>query len=186
MDINEKQIETNYIYKGKILNLRLDKNRLPNGKTGMREIVEHSGGVCVVALTAEDELLLVRQYRSPYAEIVTELPAGKIDPGEDPLTCGKRELLEEAGATAGRYIDLGRFYPTPGYCGETIYLYGALDLQLTQQKPDEDEFLELVKIPLKEALQMILNNELPDGKTQTAIMKLHALKENGYEGAKFL
>ncbi|HOO25140.1 MAG TPA: NUDIX hydrolase [Clostridiales bacterium] len=186
MELREKTLEQSYIYKGKVINLRLDKNELPNGKTGMREIVEHSGGVCVAALTKKDELIFVRQYRSPYEEIVTELPAGKIDKGEDPLTCGKRELLEETGATAGRYIDLGRFYPTPGYCGETIYLYGALDLEFSEQAPDEDEFLEVVRLPLQEAVQMVLENKLPDGKTQTAVMKLNVLKQNNFEGALFL
>ncbi len=186
MDIKEKILEQSHVFKGEIINLRLDKNELPNGKTAMREIIEHSGGVCVAALTKDDELLFVRQYRSPYEEIVTELPAGKIDKGENPLSCGKRELLEETGAGAGRYIDLGSFYPTPGYCGEIIYLFGALDLEFFEQEPDEDEFLEVIRLPLQKAVQMVLENQLPDGKTQTAIMKLYALKQKDFEGAKFV
>ena len=175
MELTEKTLEHKYIYKGKIINLRLDKNLLPNGKTAMREIIEHSGGVTVAALTAENELIFVRQFRCPYGELVLELPAGKIDPNESPLVCGKRELMEEAGAAAGRYIDLGRFYPTPGYCGEIIHMFAALDLVFTEQKLDDDEFLDIVKIPLETAVEMIKNNEIRDGKTQAAVLKLYLL-----------
>lgn len=179
MELFEKTLEQKYIYKGKILNLRVDEAELPNGKTAVREVVEHSGGVTVAALTKEMELILVRQFRYPYAETVLELPAGKIDAGESPLEAGKRELLEETGAVAGKYIDLGMFYPSPGYCGEVIYLYGAADLAYLVQKLDEDEFLEIEKIPLERVAEMIKNNEIPDGKTQAAVLKLSLILANG-------
>jgi ADP-ribose pyrophosphatase len=179
MNLIEKTLEHEYIYKGKIINLRLDKNELPNGGTAMREIIEHNGGVTVAALTAENELVFVRQFRCPYGEIVLELPAGKIDPKESPLICGKRELLEEAGAVALRYIDLGKFYPTPGYCGETIHMFAALDLTFSEQKLDDDEFLQTEKIPLETAVEMIMNNEIRDGKTQAAVLKLYLLFKDG-------
>ncbi|MEI6577852.1 MAG: NUDIX hydrolase [Eubacteriales bacterium] len=175
MELFEKTLDRQYIYKGKIINIRVDKAELPNGNTCIREVVEHSGGVTVAALTKDRELILVRQFRYPYLEVVLELPAGKLELGEDPLSCGKRELLEEAGAVAGKYIDLGKFYPTPGYCGETIHLFGAMDLDFKEQNLDEDEFLEVEKIPLERVVQMIKSNEIPDGKTQAAVLKLYLL-----------
>ena len=186
MELVEKTLKHEYIYKGRIINLRLDKNLLPNGETAMREIVEHSGGVTVAALTAENELIFVRQYRCPYGELVLELPAGKIDPNETPLVCGKRELMEEAGASAARYMDLGKFYPTPGYCGETIHMFAALDLAFTGQKLDDDEFLDIVRIPLEKAVKMIKNNEIRDGKTQAAVLKLYLLLNDGIGEGQYL
>lgn len=172
MDFQEKTLEQTYIHRGKILNLRVDKAQLPDGKECVREVVEHSGGVTVAALTAENDILFVRQYRYPYSEVVLELPAGKLEKGEDPFKACVRELQEETGAQAGKYIDLGRFYPSPGYCGEIIHLYGAFDLTFTEQKLDEDEFLEVVRIPLMQAVEMVLNNDIPDGKTQAAVLKM--------------
>ncbi len=182
MELFEKTLEQKHIYKGKILNLRVDKAELPNGKTAVREVVEHAGGVTVAALTNKRELILVRQFRYPYTETILELPAGKLDAGESPLEAGKRELLEETGAVAGKYIDLGKFYPSPGYCGEVIYLYGAAELAFDRQNLDEDEFLEIEKIPMDRVVEMIKNNEIPDGKTQAAVLKLNLILKDG-EGA---
>ncbi|NLO45814.1 MAG: NUDIX hydrolase [Clostridiales bacterium] len=172
MKLYEKTLEQTYVHKGKILNLRVDRAELPNGKECVREVVEHDGGVTIAALTDENELLFVRQYRYPYSEIVMELPAGKLERGENPFKAGVRELKEETGASASEYIDLGRYYPSPGYCGETIYMYGATGLSFSEQELDEDEFLEIEKIPLMKAVEMVLNNEIPDGKTQTAVLKM--------------
>ena len=180
MNLNEKQLDFEYIFKGKVINLRLDTAELPNGKTAKREIIEHNGGVCVAAITENDELLMVRQFRYPYNEVILELPAGKRDSlSEDPLECGKRELREETGAKAQDYISLGELYPTPGYCGEVIWLYAAKNLSYGELDPDDDEFLNLEKIPFNTAVKMVLNNEIKDAKTQTAILKLKILKENG-------
>lgn len=178
MNLTERTLKQDYRYRGKIINLRVDEAELPNGNVAAREVVEHPGGVCVAALTDEKELLFVRQFRYPYGEVVLELPAGKRDKnGEDPLTCGKRELLEETGATAADYTFLGTLYPTPGYCDEVIYLYLAKGLTFGEARPDEDEFLQVERIPLATAVQMVLNNEIADAKTQVAILKTYCLEE---------
>ena len=177
MNTKEETVFRNTIYKGKILNLRVDIAELPNGKEAVREVVEHSGGVTIAALTDEMELIFVRQFRYPYMEEVLELPAGKLEKGEKPLEAGKRELQEEAGVTAEQFINLGRFYPTPGYTNEVIYLYGAIGLKNGEQDLDDDEFLNVETIPLNKAVEMILNNEIVDGKTQAAVLKLAALLE---------
>lgn len=173
MKLEETTVEKKYIYKGKIINLRCDDALLPNGKPCIREVVEHPGGVCIAALTDDNELMFVRQFRYPYMEVILELPAGKLERGEDPLESGKRELLEEIGCTADEYINLGKFYPTCGYVDEIIYLYLAKGLSFSEQKLDEDEFLNIEKIPLQKAVEMVLNNEIPDGKTQAAILKTY-------------
>lgn len=179
MDLIEKTLEKNYKYKGRIINLRVDKAQLPNGKECTREVVEHYGGVTVAAINEKNEVYFVNQFRYPYQEVLLETPAGKLEKDEDPFEAGKRELEEEAGVRAEDYYDLGLFYPTPGYCGEIIYLYAARNLTLTNQNLDEDEFLNVVKIPLEKAVQMVLNNEIKDGKTQAVILKLVLLLEKG-------
>ncbi len=173
MDLTEKPIKQDYIYKGKIVNLRVDDALLPDGSTAKREIVEHPGGVCVAPLTDENELLFVEQFRYPYFEVTLELPAGKLEFGEDPFEAGKRELKEETGATAESYEDLGKLYPTPGYCGEIIHMYLAKNLQFGSQQLDDDEFLEVKRIPLEKAFRMVMNNEIRDSKTQVGIVKTY-------------
>lgn len=178
MNFEEKQLKEEYLYKGRIINLRRDEVRLPDGGTALREVVEHPGGVCVAALTDSDELLFVRQFRYPYREDTLEIPAGKRDKGgEDPLLCGKRELREETGATAEKYISLGELYPTPGYCGEIIYMYAATGLTFGECDPDDDEFLAVEKIPLEKAVEMVLSGEIKDAKTQTAVLKVKLLRD---------
>ena len=178
MNLEEKQLKAEYLYRGKIVNLRIDEAELPNGKTALREVVEHPGGVCVAALTENDEIIMVRQFRYPYSELVLEIPAGKRDSAnEDPLECGKRELREETGATAKNFFSLGTLYPTPGYCGEIIWMYGATNISFGETDPDEDEFVEIEKIPLESAVQMILSGDIKDAKTQAAILKLKILKD---------
>lgn len=179
MDLTEKQLSFEYKFQGKIVNLRVDDALLPNGTTAKREIVEHNGGVCVAPLDDEYNLYFVKQFRYPYMEIVTELPAGKLEKGEDPFEAGKRELKEETGATAKKYVDLGKLYPTPGYCGEIIHMYLATELEFGDRNPDEDEFLEVYKIPLSEAVEMVMKGEIRDSKTQTMILKIHFMKQEG-------
>lgn len=173
MNLSEKPLSADYKYRGRIINLRVDTAELPNGATATREVVEHPGGVCVAALTEDGCLLFVRQFRYPYQTVLLELPAGKLDPGEDPLEAGKRELREETGAKASRYESLGTLYPSPGYCGEIIHLYAASGLTSGETAPDEDEFLEVEKIPLEEAARMVLEGEIPDAKTQAAVLKVY-------------
>ena len=174
MNLTEIPLTQETIYKGRIITLRVDKARLPNGSEATREVVEHPGGVCVAALTDDDCLLFVRQFRYPYGEVLLELPAGKLDRGEDPLEAGKRELAEETGASATDYESLGKLYPSPGYCGEIIHLYMARNLSFGVMHPDEDEFLEVEKISLEEAVRMVVDNQIPDAKTQAAVLKVWA------------
>ena len=179
MELIEKTLSRRYIFEGRILKLREDTAQLPNDAVVTREVVEHPGGVCVVALTAKEELLFVRQFRYPYGKVLAELPAGKRDPGEEPLATGKRELQEETGFTAKNYRFLGELYPSPGYFNEIIFLYLATDLVAGETHPDADEFLEAERIPLKTAVEMVMNGELPDAKTQAAILKVWYLKQTG-------
>lgn len=180
MNLEEKQLKKEYLYEGRIIKLRRDEALLPNGNTALREVVEHPGGVCVAALTEENEVLMVRQYRYPYSEVVLEIPAGKRDSAdEEPLECGKRELREETGAEAQKFVFLGELYPTPGYCGEIIWLYAATGLTFGEQRPDEDEFLSVERIPLETVVDMILSGEIKDAKTQAAVLKLKILHDKG-------
>ncbi len=180
MNLEEKQLKKNYLYKGKIINLRCDDALIPNGTTALREVVEHPGGVCVAALTDQNELLTVRQYRYPYSEVILEIPAGKRDSKtEDPLACGIRELREETGAVAQNIFPLGKVYPTPGYCSEIIWIYGATGITFAEQDLDEDEFLSVEKVPFEKALEMVMSGEIKDAKTQIAILKLNVLKQEG-------
>ena len=179
MNLKEKQLKSEQIYKGAIINLFLDDIELPDGKPAKREYVRHPGGICVVPVTDEGEIMLVRQYRYPYGKEVLEIPAGKRDSfDEEPLEGGKRELKEERGITAEKFIDLGTFYPTPGYTDEVIYMYAAFGLTFGETDPDEDEFVLPEKIKLEKLVNMIMAGEIPDGKTQAAVLKVaHLLRK---------
>lgn len=179
MNLYEKTVSQDIRFRGRVINLRVDNALLPNGNHATREVVEHPGGVCVAALTDQNELLFVRQFRYPYGEVLLELPAGKLDRGgENPLEAGKRELREETGAVAAHYRSLGKLYPSPGYCDEIIHLYLAQDLSFGESEPDEDEFLECERIPLDRAVEMVLQNEITDAKTQVAILKVYYLYQS--------
>ncbi len=181
MELFEKTLEQKYVYKGKIINLRTDKAILPDGKEAQREIVEHKGGVCVLPVDEKGNVFFVRQFRYAYMRELLEIPAGKRDAkDEKPIECGKRELKEETGITANEYVFLGELYPSPGYTDEVIYMYLARGLSYGKSRPDEDEFLNVEKIPFEKACEMVLNNEIKDAKTQTALLKAAALfaKEN--------
>ena len=178
MNLEEKQLSFDYKFKGRIINLRVDEALLPNGATATREVVEHNGGICVVPITENGEVLMVEQYRYPYGEVILEIPAGKRDGDEEPLEGGKRELREETGAVAENYTFLGELYPTPGYCGEVIYMYLATGLSFGETDPDDDEFLNVKKIPLEKAVDMIMKGEIKDAKTQTAILKVERMLKN--------
>lgn len=179
MNLTEKTLTRNTVYNGLIVNARIDTAELPNGHIVKREVIEHPGGVTVAALTENDELLMVRQFRYPYCEVLLETPAGKLEKGEDPRECGIRELKEETGAVASRFEELGVFYPSPGYCAEKIHIYLATELAYEDSCPDEDEFLCVEKIPLSAAVDMVLSGEIRDGKTTAAILKLYIMKQKG-------
>jgi len=179
MNLKEITRSQEYKYRGKIVNLRLDEAELPNGRRAAREVVEHVGGACVAALTEKNELLFVRQFRYPYGEALLELPAGKLEPGEEPEAGIRRELLEETGAVGGTFHFLGKLYPTPGYCDEVLWMYATRVARRTDSQPDEDEFLEVETIPLAEAVKMVMAQKLPDAKTQAAILIIDRLVQEG-------
>lgn len=164
MKLTEKTLEQEYLFHGRIIQVRLDKAELENGAVVNREVVEHPGGVSVAALTDNNELLFVRQFRYPYGEIMLELPAGKLEKGEDPFEALKREQKEETGTTGKNYIFMGNLYPTPGYCNEIIRLWACRVDDWGEQNPDDDDLLMLKKSRHEKAVEMVLNNEIPDAK----------------------
>ncbi|MGB9779423.1 NUDIX hydrolase [Caldanaerobacter sp.] len=179
MDVKEETVSSKRIFEGKIINLRVDEVKLPNGKVTTREVVEHPGGVSIVAVTNEGKLLLVKQYRKPAEEILLEIPAGKLEKGEDPKECAKRELSEETGYEAGYLKHLLTFYTTPGFSNEKMYLYFAKDLKKVKVHPDEDEFLEVVEYSPEELWQMILKNMIKDSKTVIGVLYYLKLGKEG-------
>lgn len=179
MKLFEKTLSSKEIYNGKIINVVKDTVELENQKIAFREVVNHPGGVCIAALTENNELLFVKQFRYPYKEVVLELPAGKLEKGQNPLENGKRELQEETGAIGTDYFSLGQLYPTPGYCGEIIHMYFCRVKSMGDTCFDEDEFLNIEKIPVDKATEMVLNNQIPDAKTQAAILKVAMLLNKG-------
>lgn len=176
MEHYEKMTESTRIYEGKILNLRRDTVELENGDKATREVIEHPGGVSILALDEHDNILMVRQFRYPTEKCIWEIPAGKRSPGEDPKECGMRELEEETGFTANSFELLGTLYPTPAYCTEVIYIYLAKDLVPSAQKLDEDEFLTVQPMSVEKVKDMILSGEITDAKTQIAVLKYLVLK----------
>ena len=178
MNLDEKTVKSETVYEGRVISLIKDTVTLPNGDTATREVVTHRGGVGVIAEDENGNILFVKQFRYPYKEVVLEIPAGKRDSlDEDPLECGKRELKEETGATAKNFYSLGSLYPTPGYCGEIIWIFAAKELELGNQHLDSDEFLNVEKIPLEKAVEMVLEDKIKDSKTQIAILKYNELKK---------
>lgn len=168
MDYIEKTIKKNYIYEGKILTLRRDDAELPNGQPCIREIIEHSGGACVLYVE-NGKVLLVRQYRYAYGESLYEIPAGKLEKGENPKKAALRELEEEAGIKAADAELLFVMYPSPGYTDEKIYIYRAYEGEKVCAHLDEGEFLDAEYIPLEKVKEMMRNGEIKDGKTLIAL-----------------
>lgn len=179
METKEKRVSGECIYSGKIITVTVDTVELPNGNIAKREVIGHPGGVAVLPITASEEVVMVRQFRYPYNEELLEIPAGKLERGENPLDTGKRELMEETGVQAGEYTYLGVMYPTSGYCAEKIYMYAATDLEFFDQHLDEDEFLNIEILPFDEVLSKVLSGEIRDGKTQIAVLKYNELKRSG-------
>ncbi len=179
MKLTEKTLEQQYLFHGKIIQVRLDKAELENGAVVNREVVEHPGGVSVAVLTENQELLFVRQFRYPYGETILELPAGKLEKGEDPFEAMQREQKEETGTTGTGYVSLGNIYPTPGYTNEIIRMWACRVESWGEQDPDDDEFIEVERIPLDKAVEMVLQGQLPDAKTQIGVLKTAALVQAG-------
>lgn len=171
MKLFEETVAQKEIFNGHIINVHVDDIKTEDGKPAKREVVDHNGGVCVAVITEDNEILLVKQFRYPYNEVLVEVPAGKLEIGEDPFEAMKREQLEETGTTGKNYVSLGKLYPTPGYCSEVIYLWACKVDEYADQNLDDGEFLEVIKMPLDKAVEMVLNNEIPDAKTQVCILK---------------
>lgn len=166
--LNEKTISTKPIYDGKIISLQIDTVELPDGTTGEREIIKHPGAVAVLAVR-NGRLLLVDQFRQPLGRGELEIPAGKLEKGEDPLEAAKRELQEETGYSAGKISLLHSFYTSPGFADELIHLYLAEDLKQGNASPDDDEFLEVHEVTLREAKTYISDGWIADAKTMLAV-----------------
>ena len=165
MKLYEKTLSEKEMFRGRIIRVHVDDVELENGQPALREVVDHPGGVSVCILTEQNEVIFVRQFRYPYKQVLLELPAGKLEPGEDPFEAVKREQREETGTASENYISLGQVYPTPG---------DAEELSL-----DEDEFLCTERVPLEKAVEMVCRNEIPDAKTQIGILKTARLVEQG-------
>ena len=171
-ELAEKQIQSEEIFDGVILHVFRDAVELPNGDTSSREVIRHIGAVCVVPVKNDGTVVLERQYRYPLNDVITEIPAGKLDyVGEDRLEAAKRELKEETGYTADSWVDMGLFYPAAAYSDEKITMFLATDLHKGEQALDEGEFLNIIEIPLEEAVRQVMDGEITDSKTQTGLLK---------------
>ena len=166
-------IERKEVFDGKVIHVVCDTVTLPDGKTATREVCLHIGAVCVIPLLSDGTVLMEKQYRYPHGRVFLEIPAGKLNfAGEDPLEAAKRELREETGAVAKKYTYLGEMIPSPAVLSEKIQMYLAEEITFDLQQLDEDEFLEIEKIPLRELYKMVMRGEISDAKTQIAVLKV--------------
>lgn len=178
MDLEEKKLSSEQFYNGRIIKLYNDKVLLPNGKEAQREYVTHNGGCAIVPITKDNKVLMVEQYRYPYGEVVLEIPAGKLEVGEDAKSCAVRELKEEVGGVADDIVFLGNAYPSPGYTNEVLRIYLALGVSVGDTHFDEDEFLDIKSFDLAEAMDMVMNNQIVDAKSIIGIMKAARYMDN--------
>lgn len=176
-ELIEKELKHNLHYDGRIIKLFNDDVSLPNGKSSKREYVEHPGGATILALDEDENIYMIRQFRYPYREVIWEVPAGKLEKGEDPMEAAKRELEEETGMIASKIEPFGLIYPSPGYTNEHLYIYIATNLKQSKQQLDENEFLSIVKMPFNKALDMVMSGEIVDSKTCYAILRYAIYKK---------
>ena len=174
-DLTEVTLRRKDVYDGKILKVHVDDVRLPNGEEATREVVDHVDGAAVLALDEANRVLVVRQYRYVFGKVLDELPAGKLDPDEDPVTGALRELKEETGAEPETFLPLGKLLPAPGCYGETLHLFLAKGLKFSQQQLDPDEFLNVERVPFDEMVHRCVNGEIDDAKTVAAVLRAKVL-----------
>ena len=175
-NLNEVMKESEEIFDGQVLHLFKDTIELPNGREATREVIRHIGAVAIVPLTDDGKVIVERQFRYPLNQVITEIPAGKLDSKtEDRLAAAKRELEEETGFTADEWIDLGNYYPAAAYCDEKITMHLAKGLHKGTRNLDEDEFLNIREVALEELVEDIMQGKIADGKTQVALMKAYLL-----------
>lgn len=173
----EKQLSRQIVYEGKILSIYRDDVLLPNGKKGIREVADHPGGVAIVAIDDADNVLTVKQYRYVFSRVLEEIPAGKLERGENPDEAALRELREETGAVPARFTSLGKLIVSPGCYGEVLSLYLAEELTFGETDFDEDEFLTLERTPFDTMVQRVLSGEIEDAKTAAGVLKVYALRQ---------
>ncbi|MDD2533623.1 MAG: NUDIX hydrolase [Eubacteriales bacterium] len=173
-------------FDGRVFKVEVHQVRLPDGKMAMREIVRHNGGACIVAVDDQENVYLVSQFRKPYEQELLELPAGKLEIGEDPLVCATRELMEETGLRAASMTWLATVYPSPGYCSETLSIYLATELTYGENNLDDGEFLSVHVYPLHEALAMIDRGEIRDAKTQVGLLRARRVLDQRRENSSEL
>ena len=171
MKITEKTITSKVVYTGRIITVKEDTAELITGKEVYREVVEHPGGVTIIPVDSSGDVIAVRQFRYPFMQETLEVPAGKLEYGEDPYEGAIRELSEETGVCAGRIINLGCIYTSPGFSREILHIYLALDLSYGCAHPDEDELLNVERVPLSKLVDMVMNDEIRDAKTVVAVLK---------------
>ena len=174
-DLKETTVSREDVFAGKLLNVHVDQVRLPNGKTATREVADHCPCVAVVALDGGNNVLAVTQYRYVFGRTLLEIPAGKLEPGENPAAGALRELKEETGAVPDELLPMGRLLPSPGCLGEEMYLFLARGLKMEEARPDEDEFLQLERIPFDEMVHRCAQGKIEDGKTVAAVLKAKLL-----------
>jgi len=179
MNFEEKTVSSKDIFCGRIIKVKLDMVKLPDGTLAERELVEHNGGVAVLAFDEDGKILMVEQYRKPYDELTIEIPAGKLEPGENPEECGMRELHEETGYIADEMELLFIMYPTPGYCSEKLYIYRAKGLTKAEQMLDDDEYLNVQRYSIDDAYEMVCEQKIRDAKTVCAVLKAKLIEERG-------
>ncbi len=175
MKLIEEKVSGREIYQGRIVRLEEDTVRLENDRLTLREVIRHNGAVAVVPLTEDNQVVMVRQYRYPLGRVTLEIPAGKLDAGEEPYAAALRELQEETGAQAKELQCIGKLHPSPAILDECITMYLARGLTFTNQSPDDDEFLLVEAIPLQELCDMVVEGKITDAKTQAAILKVAAI-----------
>ena len=182
LDLTEKQLESKVIYDGGLLHVRKDRVSLPNGRESSREYLLHPGAVVVIPFLDEKTIIMERQFRYAPKAVFYELPAGKIDPGEDYLTTGQRELLEETGYSAQRWDFLTEIHPAIGYSNEKMALYAAYNLTHSQTNHDHDEFMEVLQIPLIDALTLLQQGKITDAKTMVGLFWAEKLMKGEWSG----